>query len=87
MSRLIDRILVRLEPFRASLIDPGLFQQLTYEALRKDFPGLSEKEFQRRLLATSALTRAGEPVAIKRFDTKALDGVPILLACTYHRYQ
>jgi hypothetical protein len=41
---------------------------------------VSEKEFQRRLLATSALTRAGEPVAIKRFDTKALDGVPIFAA-------
>jgi hypothetical protein len=81
MSRLIDRILKGCETFRASLVDPVEWAQITKANLQEYSEGsVQDKKITNQLPAITAQIKQAEPVAIEEFDFNKLEGVPVFAA-------
>jgi len=69
MSHLIDRILKRCETFRASLVDPVKWAQITKANLQEYSEGsVQDKKITNQLPAITAQIKQTQPVAIEEFD-------------------
>ena len=81
MSRLIDRIFKGCGTFRASLVDPVEWAQITKANLQEYSEGsVQDKKITNQLPAITAQIKQAEPVAIEEFDFNKLEGVPVFAA-------
>ena len=81
MSRLIDRILKGCETFRASLVDPVEWAQITKANLQEYSEGsVQDKKITNQLPAITGQIKQTEAVAIEEFDFNKLEGVPVFAA-------